>query len=151
MIAGHLLPNGDNSVSSRRLLFLLNQARHASMKFIDKNALRLFGITGVQVGALFYLKQHPNSSMKQMADTLNLDKSAVTGLIRRLQKLGLVEKQASQHDGRAVVLNLTKSGLIKISEVTPFLIEFNESIEQDFSEDELDIITRYLNKMRSLS
>ena len=121
------------------------------MKYIDKQALQLFGITGVQIGALFYLKQHAHSTMKQMAETLNLDKSAITSLVRRLEKLSLVERMPSPDDGRAFMLRLTPLGSEKLAAVTPFLVQFNQTIEQEFSEQELDVVTRYLERMRALS
>lgn len=121
------------------------------MKFIDKNTLSRFGVTGVQIGALFYLKQHPGSSMKQMAEMLHLDKSAISGLIRRLEKLAMVKREDSEIDGRSVVLFLTELGSQTVSAVIPFLIEFNKSIEDDFTESELATITRYLERMSSLN
>ena len=120
------------------------------MKFIDKHTLSMFGVTGVQVGALFYLKQHPGSSMTRMAESLHIDKSAISGLIRRLEKLALVKREKSKLDGRSVVLYLTELGNQTLSSVTPFLIEFNKSIEDDFTESELATITRYLLRMSSL-
>ncbi|MFC4698552.1 MarR family winged helix-turn-helix transcriptional regulator [Glaciecola siphonariae] len=137
-------------MKNRQLFFLLNQARHASMKFVDQNCLELFGASGVQIGALFYLKENPNSLMKTMAKKLLLDDSAVTGLVKRLEKADMVFRQKCPEDGRAFRLNLTTKGEKTILSVIPFLRDFNQSIENQFSSEELDVIERYLTTMRKL-
>lgn len=137
-------------MENRQLFFLLNQARHSSMKYVDRHCKQLFGVSGVQIGALFYLKQHPNSLMKTMAKTLVLDDSAVTGLVKRLEKTEMVYRQRCTEDGRAFRLCLTKKGQKTANAVIPYLSEFNQNIEDQFSSDELEVIQRYLNLMRNL-
>ncbi|MEV7085645.1 MarR family transcriptional regulator [Streptomyces sp. NPDC093085] len=48
--------------------------------------------------------------MLELARHLNLDKSSITGLVSRAEKRGLVQRQASAHDGRAVLVSLTPPG-----------------------------------------
>ena len=138
-------------MANKQLFFLLNQARHSSMKYVDQNCKAMFGVSGVQIGALFYLKQNPNSLLKTMSEALFLDDSAITGLVKRLERIELVSRERCASDGRAFRLSLTSKGLDTIEQVIPYLKEFNRSIESQFSDEELDIVAKYLKTMRGLS
>jgi DNA-binding MarR family transcriptional regulator len=48
--------------------------------------------------------------MGRLAETLSCDASNVTGLVDRLEARGLVRRQASEHDRRVKVLELTPAG-----------------------------------------
>lgn len=48
--------------------------------------------------------------MGRLADTLACDASNVTGLVDRLETRGLVRRQASRHDRRVKVIELTPEG-----------------------------------------
>jgi DNA-binding MarR family transcriptional regulator len=55
--------------------------------------------------------------MRRLADTLSCDASNVTGLVDRLESRGLVQRQASPHDRRVKVLQLTPTGMRLRSQV----------------------------------
>lgn len=48
--------------------------------------------------------------MLELARHLGLDKSSMTGLVSRAEKRGLVRREPSPHDGRAVLVALTPEG-----------------------------------------
>ncbi|WP_393082074.1 MarR family winged helix-turn-helix transcriptional regulator [Streptomyces sp. LN704] len=48
--------------------------------------------------------------MLELARHLGLDKSSMTGLVTRAEKRGLVRREPSPHDGRAVLVALTPPG-----------------------------------------
>ncbi|MCX4575475.1 MarR family transcriptional regulator [Streptomyces sp. NBC_01571] len=48
--------------------------------------------------------------MLELARHLDLDKSSMTGLVTRAEKRGLVRREPSPHDGRAVLVALTPLG-----------------------------------------
>lgn len=46
----------------------------------------------------------------QLADVLHLHPSTVTGLLKRLQRQGLLRRQPHPSDGRRVIVTLTEKG-----------------------------------------
>ncbi|MBV2355410.1 MarR family transcriptional regulator [Streptomyces sp. J2-1] len=63
----------------------------------------------VQVRLLGILRDR-RPGMLELARHLDLDKSSMTGLVARAEKRGLVRREPSPHDGRAVLVALTPEG-----------------------------------------
>lgn len=66
-----------------------------------------------------------------LADQLGTDKSALSRQISHLERLGLVERHADEHDGRARLLGLTPGGYTRASRVRERnLAEFREALAE---------------------
>ncbi|GAA2442243.1 MarR family transcriptional regulator [Streptomyces pulveraceus] len=63
----------------------------------------------IQVRLLGILRDRTCGSL-ELARHVGLDKSSMTGLVSRAQKRGLVHREPSPHDGRAVLVSLTPLG-----------------------------------------
>jgi DNA-binding MarR family transcriptional regulator len=70
-----------------------------------------------QLRALAILRDR-NLKMAELATFLGLDRSSVSGLIDRAARRGLVRRDASSDDGRAVRVSLTPAGLRLAREMT---------------------------------
>lgn len=66
-------------------------------------------LTPSQAQLLCVLSEAPRG-MAELAQTLHLGKSSLTGLVDRAESKGLVRRIASRDDGRALSVELTKSG-----------------------------------------
>lgn len=128
----------------RRLIHKINIARHAMMKSMDAECLNTLGVSVVQLTALMVLKQKKQCQMKDLALALQLDKSAVTGLVKRLQSNGLANRVVSHQDARVFLLCLTEKGKEKLTAGLPLLAHVNSKMNDGFTELELDIVSRYL-------
>ena len=95
----------------RRLIYQINQARHAMMKSMDVGCREALGISVTQLSALMVLKEREHCLMKELADALMLDNSAVTGLAKRMQNKDLIVRSACPTDARASRLSLSTKGL----------------------------------------
>ena len=95
---------------NRRLVYQLNIARHAMMKSMDADCKDALDVPVVQLSALIVLHENNGSLMKNLASFLMLDKSAVTGLAKRMQDRGLIKKVTCSEDSRASRLIMTKQG-----------------------------------------
>jgi DNA-binding MarR family transcriptional regulator len=56
--------------------------------------------------------------MLDLARHLNLDKSSITGLVDRAERRGLVQRNTTPEDGRAIRVSITPHGLQIASEIT---------------------------------
>jgi DNA-binding MarR family transcriptional regulator len=70
------------------------------------------GLTPQQHQALLAIRAMPGAAMPvgTLAERLLLRPHSVTGLVDRLQKLGLVDRLSAPHDRRQVVVQLTARG-----------------------------------------
>jgi MarR family transcriptional regulator, organic hydroperoxide resistance regulator len=69
-----------------------------------------FGTTGPQLWALKTISQNESLSLGELGRKMYLHPSTITGLIDRLEKKGLVERDRDQTDRRVIKLGLTSKG-----------------------------------------
>ena len=69
-----------------------------------------FRLSPPQVHALRVLSPERPLPMGRLACALGCDASNVTGIVDRLEKRGLIERRASEHDRRVKVLVVTAEG-----------------------------------------
>lgn len=129
----------------RRIFFLLNLAQKRLFKHVDDVCEAELDTSVVQLGALMYLVKSPGCLQKDVAKALHLNKSAVTGLIVRMEKNGLVSRTVPNHDARAVVLNATVKGQEKVVALKPMIDTLNTEFTNEFSEEEITTVLRFLN------
>ena len=127
-----------------RLIFLLGHARHRVYLRLDQALLERVGITTAQSGALFYLQKDDGCLLSQMGQGLKLDKSAITGLVDRLEKKGMIERRNDPVDRRAIRLYLTRAGRDAAVEALPVVKQLNRAIEKGFSREEIEVFSRVL-------
>lgn len=68
------------------------------------------GITGPQRLVLRLVGHHGSMSAGELAQIMHVDPSSLTGMLRRLQELGLLNRRNDPRDARRAVLKLTASG-----------------------------------------
>ena len=61
---------------------------------------------------LFHLHQNPEGKMRRvdLADKLGVTNSGITRLVAPMEKLGIVKREESEHDGRVVYVALASGG-----------------------------------------
>ena len=88
--------------------------------------------------------------MKELAEALMLDNSAITGLAKRMQYNQLIERVACESDSRASRLRLSDKGQEVLGKGMGLLIEVNTLMDEGFSEEELDTVARYLDQVTDI-
>lgn len=134
----------DKGKTDDRLIFLLGHARHRVYLRLDQALLDRAGVTTVQVGALFFLQGNDGCLLSQMGQGLMLDKSAITGLVDRLEKKGMIERRKDPADRRAIRLHLTRRGRDVTAKALPVVKEQNRAIKEGFSREEIEVFSRVL-------
>jgi DNA-binding MarR family transcriptional regulator len=76
----------------------------------SKRMLATLGVTGPQRLVLRMLGRTPGLSAGELAAVLHLHPSTLTGILQRLEHLGLVSRTTAAADRRRVVLRLTTAG-----------------------------------------
>jgi DNA-binding MarR family transcriptional regulator len=122
----------------QRLYYLLQRAAHRLRTTLDRRCLAAAGVTTAQLGALFAVQESPGITQQELAHTLGLRESAVTGLVGRLTLAGLLSRQAHPRQHRAVVLELTPTGEEALKAAQPEIDRFNAEVRAVLGDDGFD-------------
>lgn len=77
----------------------------------SKRMARVLGVTGPQRLVIRLLGQSSNLSARQIALTLGMHPSTLSGILRRLEDQGTLERAVDPHDRRRARFTLTAKGL----------------------------------------
>ncbi|MCM1975983.1 MULTISPECIES: MarR family winged helix-turn-helix transcriptional regulator [Streptomyces] len=135
------------SEPGQRLYFLLQRAAHQLRTAADRRCLAAAGITTAQLGALFAVEDRPGVTQQQLARTLGLRESAVTGLVARLTAAGLLARSAHPTEHRAVVLELTEAGSAALDAARPEIDRFNAELRALLGDDGFDRTAAALHRI----
>src|SRR5207249_2302994 len=100
------------------------------------------GITTAQLGVLLLLEKHPGMMLKDVSEALQINPSAITGLVDRVEEVGLVRRKPSLDDERAVHLFASADGIAKVVAARPIIARLNLRLTEQFSEREIAVVAR---------
>ena len=109
--------------------------------------IELDGLMGVHHSYILVIVNHPGMSQDRLAKHLCLNKSNVTRHLAGLEKLGYVERRASEADKREMLVYPTQKMLDIYPEVLRVTREWNALISEGFTEEELEGFERLIEKM----
>jgi DNA-binding MarR family transcriptional regulator len=135
--------------ADRRLIFLLNAGHRRVQRWIEGKMAAKGGLTAAQSGVLFYLGEQDGALIGEAADALDLAPSAMTGLIDRMTRAELVERQADPKDGRAMRLRLTDKGRAARQAAKAGLDGVNAHLTEGFTDEEIGVVARWLASLQT--
>lgn len=94
------------------------------------------GLMPGQPKILEFLQAHDGCSQKDIGAGCILDKSTVTSLLKRMEKGGLVRREAERSDLRRTRVFLTEAGREKARQVCAVMAAIDEAGWQGISDDE---------------
>ena len=97
------------------IMYAVFRTQKALYRLIREDAARV-GVTEVQLIVLYTLLKKEHIRLNDLAEKLNLSNSNVSGTVDRLVGAGLVVREPSKQDRRAVILSLTEKGKETVSE-----------------------------------
>jgi DNA-binding MarR family transcriptional regulator len=82
--------------------------------------------------------------MSEMGQIIGVDNSAMTRLVDRLEKAGLVNRQIDPQNRRAISILLTPAGLKEAAAALTVIKRINEEIKKDYSPAEVEAFKKVL-------
>ncbi|GLH62446.1 MarR family transcriptional regulator [Parageobacillus sp. G301] len=137
---------------SREIMYSVFRMQKALYRLVREDAARV-GITEVQLMILYTLLKKENIRLNDLAEKLNLSNSNVSGTVERLVSAGLVARETSKEDRRAVILSLTDKGRQKIKEAfnhESVLLQRLRKIEQTIDTEEILQFLSIQQKMKDI-
>lgn len=125
------------------IIYLYTESRR-----ITKTAARELGLTGPQLTVMKLLETFGDLSLSSLSERIRAQNSTVTGIIDRMEREGLVERERSTSDRRVVFIKLTPKGaaLAKTIEVEP--MEIFRSVLLGLSKEDTKDLLRILGKIQ---
>jgi DNA-binding MarR family transcriptional regulator len=105
------------------------------------------GITATQWVVLMYLRDGLAINASDLCVQLQHDSGALTRVIDQLEARGLVQRERSREDRRAVQLRLTAAGADTVTALIPAVVDKLNYALRDFSRAEAAELNRLLTKM----
>ncbi|KYF60052.1 MarR family winged helix-turn-helix transcriptional regulator [Sorangium sp. So ce854] len=89
-----------------KLLWAVDHGLQSTSKRMEAK----MGVTGPQRLVIRIVGRYPGISAGQLADIMQLHPSTLTGVLKRLQERGIIERRVDPNDGRRALLGLTPRG-----------------------------------------
>lgn len=139
-----------------RLIFLLNTAQRHLQQWMAGRQARLAEQLGApvptptQAGALFMLAKCDGLTMGELAQALDLEPPAVSGLVQRIEAMAWAERRPCPDDRRTQRVWLRAQGQALLPALREGMASVNDALAAGFTDDELATVARWLEHVRRL-
>ena len=89
--------------------------------------------------------QHMTAQM--VADKTGMDKTTVSRAVGKMLERGLINRGASEQDGRSAPLSLSAEGRAMFAKIAPEALRQEQDLKNMFSDEDLDMLASFLNKL----
>ena len=131
-----------------RLGFLIHDVSRLRRSAFDR-CLKPLNVTRSQWWVLAYLSREDGMTQSQLAEELDIGKVAVGGLIDRLEKSGLVRRDADAGDRRVNRVFLEPKSKQLIARMRKISHQMNEQILVGLSDEQLEVAAVTLDGMKA--
>lgn len=121
----------------------------AANRFTRQSAAALqakFSIGAMDWRMLVMLTRHPGATVALSAETIGIDKAAISRSLQRLEEKGLAAPMPHDNDPRRKDWTLTKEGEVLHAEILTVVLDRLEQQLAGFSDEEIKEFTRLLGK-----
>lgn len=122
---------------------MFDRAHTQIAKAADAHLAARAGIGTSQAAVLIYLGYHDNCRLSELAEGTGRNNSAITGLVTRMEKAGLVMRGIGTDDGRAKTVSLTGEGWALRDTVMNDFRDFNERLARGLTDTEMDAVLKF--------
>lgn len=105
------------------------------------------GVHPGQLPVLKILSQEEGASQKELAERIHVKPPTITVTVQRLEKAGMVRREADWLDQRKSRIFLTDKGKEVVDEILEICRESEKALIEGFSEEELDQLRGYFLRM----
>jgi DNA-binding MarR family transcriptional regulator len=125
---------------------LLTFAGNRFTRSATKDYLEKFGIGVMDWRVLVMLTREPGSSVSHAAQTMGIDKAAVSRALQRMEKAGLVTSETLLKDDRRKDWTLTPTGHDLHARILERALERQRHLLKGFDPSEVEAFTGYLRR-----
>lgn len=102
-----------------------------------------------QVMIIHYLMEHPDEEVyqKDIEKFFSISGATATNMIKGLERAGLVERIANEHDARLKRLVLTEKAIVREQKIRKIIMELEEGMVRGFTEEEITTYCRLTDRV----
>ncbi len=126
--------------------FLLGASQNVVFKYFAQE-LSEYGVTPAQYGVLNCLWQYGDLSPSKIRELLILEASSVSGILDRMQKNDLIDRQIDPNNRRAIIVSPTEKSMGVKEGVEAVVQNMNSKYLEPFSEEERKVLKKALLKI----
>lgn len=138
------------NIEIRNTLFsYISRVHHKGASYIDE-LLRKKGIRNLSyshIRIIIILSIYNRISMKEISELISKDKSTVTTLVNKLEKLGYVKKITCQRDRRMTYLKLEEKAEEIVETVFQVANLFHQKVESILTKEEISTLFILMAKL----
>lgn len=142
-------------MDEKSLKELVDQYIHTTFS-IEKHGANLIkgqlaeDLTNDQHYMLRYMNKVEVCTSSELAEVFHVKKSAITAIINRLWKKGLIERTRDENDRRVVYLTLTDVGKALFNETEQRIYQLVGSFIKQFDQDEIEAFMKTYEKLNQM-
>ncbi len=106
------------------IFFQLTKASQAGVGFWT-NKVKHLGVTASQAMLMNFLGEEDRILSRSLGQKLQISSATMTGILDRLEKLALIERQPHPEDRRAILICLTDQGRKYAKEINSIMVKAN--------------------------
>ena len=138
------------TASKHRIYSKIQLAAHHLKKHADRALTEAADLTTAQSAILVIVRADSSATQKSIANQMGLNESAMTAMVGRLVKNGLLEKTRSSTDRRAWRLSLTDKGTDALMEISSPFGDINAAIDSVITEEEMEAFSDMLERLNGV-
>jgi DNA-binding MarR family transcriptional regulator len=141
------IPELANYELSESVGYLLSRVRSTLWNSVTQLTMADLGITSTQASIMFMLASGRSLAAADLAREYGIDASAVTRLIDRLEKRGLITRLRSEEDRRVVRLALTEEGRALAGQIPAIFTGVLDRLLSGFTPEEVGFLKSMLRRI----
>jgi DNA-binding MarR family transcriptional regulator len=127
--------------------YLISRVKSTMSNMITQRTVAELGVTSQQASILFMVASGKCLLAAELAREYGIDASAVTRLVDRLEKRGLLQRVRSSEDRRAVRLALTPEGLAIAARMPAIFRSITGHLSTGFTPEEVGFLKSMLRRI----
>jgi DNA-binding MarR family transcriptional regulator len=127
--------------------YLLSRVRSTLWNMATQHTTAELGITSTQASIMFMLASGRGLAAADLAREYGIDASAVTRLIDRLEKRGLLSRVRCEEDRRVVRLALTTKGMEMAEQIPAIFTRVVDNLLSGFTPEEVGFLKSMLRRI----
>jgi DNA-binding MarR family transcriptional regulator len=147
MLVARPLPSAANILWSRPGFLIRRLHQIHSAMFMD--ACREFGMTPLQYSVLSVVAEHPGLDQASLAQEVGIDRSNAADVMQRLQRAGLIRREAGTRDRRTKSTFLTDEGTALLERIDPIAREAHSALVETLPDRERNRFVTLLQQLVS--
>ena len=100
-----------------------------------------------QFPILRLLGENGTMTQRQIAEEIRVTPATICGTMKRMEKAGLVRREAHAKDGRVSCISLTEEGRMRMAEAKDAIDRSHSEMLSGFSEEELEMLLSFVRRM----